>query len=242
MKLSIIIPVYNEAKTIEEIVSRVLGTKINGISERELIICDDASMDGTGDIIKNIAQKHNGVKVIAKSVNEGKGAAIRSMIGLITGDVTIIQDADLEYDPDDYSAILEPILCGEADAVYGSRFLVPRKRRVSYFRHYIGNRVLTLASNLFTNLNLTDMETCYKAFNSEILKTIPIRSNRFNLEPEITAKIAKRKLRLYEVPINYNGRPYEDGKKIGWKDAVHALGTIVKFWVIDDCVITERRL
>lgn len=234
MKLSIIIPVYNEAKTIEEIVSRVLGTKISGISERELIICDDASLDGTGDIIKNLAQKYSGIKVIAKPVNEGKGSAIRAMIGLVTGEVTIIQDADLEYDPDDYTSILEPILCGEADVVYGSRFLIPRKRRVSYFRHYIGNRALTLASNLFTNLNLTDMETCYKAFNSEILKTIPIRSNRFNIEPELTAKIAKRKLRLYEVPISYNGRPYEDGKKIGWKDAVHALWTIVKFWAIDD--------
>jgi len=224
--LSVIIPVYNEAPTISALVEKVLAVPI----EKELIIVDDGSTDGTREILAKIARPE--VRVILHERNQGKGAAIRTAIGEVRGTFTIIQDADLEYDPADYPRLLKPIQDGVADVVYGSRFL-GGERRALLFTHAIGNRVLTFLSNVCTNLNLTDMETCYKVFRSDFIKSIKIRSNRFNFEPEITAKIAKRRARVVEVPISYWGRDYHEGKKIGWKDGVSALVTIVRFWLFD---------
>ncbi len=226
MLLSVIIPVYNEAPTISALVEKVLAVPI----EKELIIVDDGSTDGTREILAKIARPE--VRVILHERNQGKGAAIRTAIGEVRGTFTIIQDADLEYDPADYPRLLKPIQDGVADVVYGSRFL-GGERRALLFTHAIGNRVLTFLSNVCTNLNLTDMETCYKVFRSDFIKSIKIRSNRFNFEPEITAKIAKRRARVVEVPISYWGRDYHEGKKIGWKDGVSALVTIVRFWLFD---------
>ena len=236
MKLSVLMPVYNERKTLAEIVSRVLNQRINGIESLELVIVDDASTDSSTELIEQLAGTHPQIKPIFQKKNRGKGAAIREAIKVASGNIAIIQDADLEYDPNDFRTVLTPILQGDADVVYGSRFMIKENRRNLYSRHVWGNRFLTFLSNRFTNLNLTDMETCYKAFRLQLLKTIPLRSNRFGVEPEITAKIAKRKLRLHEVPISYHARTYAEGKKIKWKDGIVAIYIILKYWIVDDSV------
>ena len=235
MKLSVLIPVYNEQRTIREIVRRVLAVQVPGVDDMEIVIVDDASTDGSGGIIRDLHQAHpETLHPILLEENQGKGNAIRTAIQAATGDLGIIQDADLEYDPQDYKTVLEPIISGQADVVYGSRFAERDERRVLYFRHTLANRFLTFVSNWFTDLNLTDMETCYKAFRLQVAKTIPIRSDDFGIEPELTAKFAKRKLRIYEVPISYHGRTYAEGKKITWSDGMKALWTIFKYWLIDD--------
>ncbi len=201
---------------------------------RELIIVDDCSRDGTFDILERFAATHPDVRLYHHEVNQGKGAAIRTAIQHATGDFSLIQDADLEYDPNEYPYLLQPLLEGHADAVFGSRYLAAHQKRVLPYWHSRINAFLTWVSNMFSNLDLTDMETCYKVFRTDLLKSIPIRSNRFGIEPELTMKCAKRKLRIYEVPISYHGRTFEEGKKIGWKDGLNALTTILKFWIIDD--------
>ena len=225
-KLSIVIPVYNEKSTIDEIVKRVQNVDF----EKEIIIVDDCSSDGTSDKIDKISG--NNIKKLFHEKNKGKGASLRTGFQHVTGDIVIIQDADLEYNPNEYSNLIEPIVDGRADVVYGSRFL-GGPHRVDFFWHYVGNKILTTLSNILTNLILTDMETCYKVFKAEIIKDIKIRSNRFGFEPEITAKLAKRKCVIYEVPISYSGRDYDEGKKIGWKDGVVALYCIVRFRLFD---------
>jgi glycosyltransferase involved in cell wall biosynthesis len=222
MKLSVIIPVYNEAGTILEVVKRVQETPY----DKEIIIVDDCSNDGTYEILKKI--EGDAVIVISHKINQGKGASIRTAMTRITGDFVIIQDADLEYNPSEYPRLLAPILEGKADVVYGSRFL-GGPHRVLFFWHALGNRIITILSNILTDLNLSDMETGYKAFRSEILKKIEIKSNRFGFEPEITAKIAKMGCRIYEIPISYWGRDYTEGKKISWKDGLAAIYWIVKY-------------
>lgn len=234
MKLSVLMPAYNEKTWIEKAVERVLKQKVQGVDEMELIIVDDYSTDGTTKIIKALEKKFSQIRAFYHKENQGKGAALRTAIAKMSGDVCIIQDADLEYDPGEYGLILEPIIEGRADCVYGSRFTGSQSKRVLFFWHYVGNRLLTLLSNMCTNLNLTDMETCYKAFRVPILKSIPIRSDRFGFEPEITAKIAQRCLRIFEVGISYNGRTYDEGKKIGWKDGFQAIFTILKYAVVND--------
>lgn len=235
MKLSVLIPVYNERRTIREIIQRVLAQEVKGIDEMEVVVVDDGSSDGSDRIIQEVHREHpETVHPILLEENQGKGNAIRTAIQTASGDLAIVQDADLEYDPSDYATVLQPILEGEADVVYGSRFAEREERRVLYFRHTLANQILTFISNWFTDLNLTDMETCYKAFRLQVAKTIPIRSKRFGIEPELTAKFAKRKLRIFEVPISYHGRTYNEGKKITWRDGLRALFTILKYWVIDD--------
>jgi glycosyltransferase involved in cell wall biosynthesis len=224
MKLSVIIPVYNEKNTIEEIIHRVLNVEIG--LEKEIIVVDDYSQDGTREILEEL--NHPNIKVYFHSKNQGKGAALQTGFSHAKGDIILIQDADLEYDPREYPILLEPILDGRADAVYGSRFL-GGPHRVLFFWHYIGNRLLTTFSNILSNLNLTDMETCYKAFKGEILKKITIKSKKFGFEPEITTKLAKLKCKIYEVPISYSGRDYNEGKKIGWKDGIAAIFHIIRF-------------
>lgn len=225
MKLSIIMPCYNELHTIESIVAAVKGSPY---PEKEIIIVDDCSTDGTRDLLKRAVEPLVD-RVVYHDRNQGKGAALRTGIAAATGDVVIIQDADLEYDPNEYPKVMAPILQGKADVVYGSRFMGGEAHRVVYFWHMVGNRVLTLLSNIFTNLNLTDMETCYKAFKREIIQSIAIEEDRFGFEPEITAKVAKKKCVVYEVGISYYGRTYEQGKKIGWKDGFSALRCILKY-------------
>ncbi len=234
MKFSILIPVYNERYTVAELIRRVLAAPLPAGIERELIVVDDGSTDGTRGILEGLAEAHGEIVYHPQPANRGKGSAIRQAIELATGDFCIFQDADLEYDPRDYERILGPLLSGDADVVYGSRFTPRERRRVLYFWHEIGNRFLTLVSNLLTDLNLTDMETCYKAFRTDLLKTIPIRSDDFGLEPELTAKVAKRGFRVYEVPINYDGRTYAEGKKITWRDGVRAFWVMLKFRLVDD--------
>ena len=235
MKLSILIAVYNERYLVGELVRRVLAAPLPEGMDRELVIVDDGSTDGTRTVLSRLAARHPDlVRYTEHDENRGKGAALRTAIALADGDFCVFQDADLEYDPRDYEALLEPLLSGVADVVYGSRFMPSRRRRVLYFWHSLGNRFLTQLSNVFTNLNLTDVETCYKAFRTEILKTIPVRSDDFRVEPEITAKVAKRGLRVYEVPVSYDGRTYLEGKKIGWKDGVRAVFVILKYWLVDD--------
>jgi glycosyltransferase involved in cell wall biosynthesis len=223
LKLSIVVPVYNEIDTIEEILRRIENVSM----EKEIIVVDDASSDGTTDRLKGRPPGEN-LTILFHEKNKGKGAALRTGFQNVSGDIVIVQDADLEYDPRDYHVLISPILDGRADAVYGSRFL-GGPHRVLFFWHYVGNKVLTLLSNMFTNLNLSDMETGYKAFRSDLLKHLDIRSQRFGFEPEITAKLARLRCRIYEVPISYSGRGYEEGKKITWRDGAAALIHIIRF-------------
>ena len=228
MKVSVVMPVYNEVGTIKEIVSRVQEVEL----DKEIIIVDDCSTDGTREKLEEIDEAQENVKLIYHSHNQGKGAALRTGFEQVTGDVVIIQDADLEYDPREYPVLLEPILDGRADVVYGSRFL-GGPHRVLFFWHYMGNKFLTLLSNMLTNLNLTDMETCYKVFKREVLHGLQLKSNRFGFEPEFTAKVAKKHFRIYETPISYSGRTYAEGKKIGWKDGIKAIWCILWFRFFD---------
>lgn len=225
MKLSIVIPVYNEEATLRAIVERVLETPF----EKEILLVDDGSRDRSREIMAELQREHPLVRCLYHERNRGKGAALSTGFREVQGDVVIIQDADLEYDPNDYAALLRPILEGKADVVYGSRFLGGAYARVHLFWHYVGNRMLTLTSNMFTNLNLTDMETCYKVMRREVVERIEIRSRTFAVEPELTAKIARLRVRVYEVPISYAGRDYSEGKKIGLKDAFIALWAIVRW-------------
>lgn len=225
MKLSIVIPCYNEVNTIETIVGAVRNMPYRN---KEIIIVDDCSTDGTVEKIKSKIEPLVD-KVIYHNRNQGKGAALRTGIQAASGDIVIVQDADLEYDPNEIPKVIQPILDGKADVVYGSRFMGADPHRVVYYWHMIGNKFLTTLSNIFTNINLTDMETCYKAFKREIIQSIDIRENRFGFEPEITAKLAKMRCRIYEVGIPYYGRTYEEGKKIGWKDGFSALRCIVTY-------------
>lgn len=228
MKLSIVIPVYNEKNTIEKLLKTVEEVSLAGM-EKEIIIVDDGSTDGTREILA----KYSGgpYKVILQPVNQGKGAAIRTGFAAATGDFIIIQDADLEYDPHEYPLLLDPMIEGKADVVFGSRFIGDRPHRVLFFWHSVANKMLTLFSNMLTDINLTDMETCYKAFTREALRKIlpHLTAERFNIEPEITARVAQKKLRIFEVGISYYGRTYEEGKKINWKDGVSALWAIIKY-------------
>ena len=237
MKLSILVPVYNERTVVERSLAQVLGAPLPEDMEREIILVDDCSSDGTGRILEQLAATEASIRLFRHEVNRGKGAALRTAIQHATGDFCVVQDADLEYDPGEYRRLLRPLLDGHADAVFGSRYLAGGQTRVLPFWHSAINVGLTLLCNMFCNLRLTDMETCYKAFRTDLLKSIPIRSDRFGFEPEITMKCAKRKLRVYEVPISYHGRTHEEGKKIGWKDGVKALGAILRFWLIDDLYI-----
>ena len=223
-KLSIIIPCYNEINTIEELIERV---QASSVESKEIIIIDDFSTDGTREFLNTL--EDDSIKLIFNTQNLGKGAAISKGIQFATGDISIIQDADLEYDPNEYEQIIMPIVLNKADVVFGSRFQGAQPHRVVYFWHRVGNGLLTLLSNILTDLNLTDMETCYKAFRTEILKSIEIKEKRFGFEPEITAKVAKMKIRIYEVGISYYGRTYEEGKKIGWKDGFRAIWCIIKY-------------
>lgn len=227
MRLSVVMPVYNERATLRRVVDRVLTVPL----EVELICVDDGSTDGSREILAQLQTEHPQVRILLQPKNLGKGAALHRGIREATGDFVIIQDADLEYDPGEYTVLLEPLIEGRADVVYGSRFLSGRPHRVLYFWHSVGNRILTLLSNALTNVNLSDMETCYKVFRREIIQSIPLEEKRFGFEPEITVKIAKRHLRIYEVGISYWGRTYAEGKKIGWKDGVRALWCLLKYAV-----------
>ena len=225
-RLSVIIPVYNERNTILQIIDAILSVDT---IEKEIIIVDDCSNDGTRDILEQEIE-NKVAKVIYHETNQGKGAAIRTALEQVTGEYTIIQDADLEYNPKEYPVLLEPMANGMADVVFGSRFITTEHRRVLYFWHYLGNKFITLLSNMLTNLNISDVETCYKLFRTDILNQIKIEENRFGFEPEITAKIAKiPDIRIYEVGISYHGRSYKEGKKINWKDGVSALRAIIKY-------------
>ena len=226
--LSVIMPVYNEAQTVETVIRKVLEQA----EVAELITVNDASQDGTGDVLRELAKNFPKMKVFEHAVNQGKGAALRTGISHATAPYVIIQDADLEYDPEEYPVLLKPILSGKADVVFGSRFIGGEAHRVLYFWHSIGNQFLTLLSNMFTNLNLTDMETCYKVFRREIIQSITIEENRFGFEPEITAKVARMNVRIYEVAVSYHGRTYAEGKKIGWKDGISAIRCILKYGIL----------
>ena len=228
-KISVVMPVYNEEAFIEEVVARVLKTGI----PQELIIVDDGSTDGTRELLKRLTPRQDNIKcdirVIFQERNMGKGAALRRGFQEVSGDVVILQDADMEYDPNEYPKLLAPIRDGKADVVYGSRFVGGEAHRVLYFWHMVGNKFLTMLSNMFTNLNLTDMETCYKVFRKEVIDKITVEEDRFGFEPEITAKVAKLGVRIYEVGISYSGRSYSEGKKIGWKDGFRSIYCIMKY-------------
>ncbi len=229
MKLSVVMPVFNELATVREIVRRVAAVDVG--MDLEIVLVDDGSTDGTRDLYEEIAAEHDEVPVLVElhPRNRGKGAALRTGFAVATGDIVLVQDADLEYDPADYSRMLRPILDGRADVVFGSRFVGSEEHRVLYFWHMVGNRLLTTMSNIFTDLNLTDMETCYKVFRREVLEQIQLCSDRFDIEPEITARVAKGRWRIYEVGISYSGRDYAEGKKIGVRDGFEAIWAIVKY-------------
>ena len=226
MKLSVLIPVYNERDTVREIVQRVRSVDLGGL-EREVILVDDGSTDGSREVLAELAEWPD-VRVFYHHVNQGKGASVRTAIYRATGDLVLIQDADLEYDPRDYPALLRPILEGRAEVVYGSRFL-GGPRRAMLFWHMVGNKLLTLLTNVLYDSIISDMETCYKAFRADVLRAVPLRARRFDIEPEMTAKILRRGYRIYEVPISYNGREYSQGKKITWRDALGAIWTLIRY-------------
>jgi len=227
MKLSVVMPVYNERRTLGQIVEDVLAVHL----DIELLCVDDGSDDGSREILQQLTEQHSQIRVFLQPRNMGKGAALRRGIQEASGDFVLIQDADLEYSPGDYADLLRPLQQGKADVVYGTRFMGSGPHRVLYFWHSVGNRVLTLISNMLTNLNLTDMETCYKVFRREVIQSIPLEEDRFGFEPEVTVKIAKRNLRVYEVGISYAGRTYEEGKKIVWRDGLWALWCLLKYSV-----------
>lgn len=229
MKLSIVIPCYNEISTIEEIIQIVLKVDLGDL-ERELVVVDDGSKDGTRDYLDTL-REHEKIQVVFHEINQGKGAALRTGFAHANGDIIIVQDADLEYDPEEYPILLKPILNGKADIVYGSRFAGGESHRVLYFWHSLGNKGLTLLSNMFTNLNLTDMEVCYKVFKRQVLEAIELKEDRFGFEPEFTAKAARQGFAFYEVGISYHGRTYSEGKKINWKDGVRAVYVILKYGI-----------
>jgi glycosyltransferase involved in cell wall biosynthesis len=235
MKLSVVTPIYDERATLREVVDRILSVPL----EIELICIDDGSRDGSRELLAALQAQHPQIKVLLQPRNLGKGAALRRGIQEATGDFVLIQDADLEYDPKDYPLLLEPLIQGKADVVYGSRFMGGAPHRVLYFWHSVGNWLLTLLSNCLTNINLSDMETCYKVFRREIIQAIPLEENRFGFEPEVTVKVAKRRLRIYEVGISYQGRTYEEGKKIGWRDGVRALWVLLKYSIKEPVVALQ---
>jgi len=226
--LSIVIPVFNEVNTIKEVIGQVQGVHLPQIASREIVIVDDYSTDGTRDLLAAYKEK-NTFKIVFHDRNRGKGAALRTGVADTTGSIVIIQDADLEYDPQEYPKLLAPLLAGKADVVFGSRFTGGESKRVLYFWHSVGNRFLTTLSNMFTNINLTDMETCYKVFRGELIRSIRIEEDRFGFEPEVTSKVARMGCRIYEVGIGYSGRTYAEGKKINWKDGVRAVWCILKY-------------